>query len=131
MRHSTTLWDNSACIHNIPDASRFHSGMAEVGSVPGVYHYLPSQRDHSLDSPQSESIEELDSEIETDPSDGDTEEGDSGSAEAYRAFPEIDQSLGVGPMEQGPDASELSRWEAGNIPPGCRPTLKDFVQVPD
>lgn len=103
--------------------------MIEVACVPGVNHHPPSERDHSLDSPQLESVEELDSDINTNVSDGDTDEGDSDSVEAYRAFPEIDQPLDVGPMYQGPHASELSRWDAGTIVSGCKLTFEDFVQV--
>lgn len=103
--------------------------MIELGCVPGVRHHLPSERDHSLDSPQLESVEEPDSDIDTNASDGDTDEGDSGSVEAYRAFPEVDQSLGVGPMFQGPGASESSRGDAGTVFSGCRLTFEHSVQV--
>jgi len=126
MIRSAAVWNNSACIQNVPDASVFNPGMAEVGSVPGVNHYLPSRRDHSLDSPQSDSIEEQDSDIETDPSDGDTDEGDLDSTEEYRASPEVNQLLDVWPMDQRPDP-EIPRREAGSYPSGSRPTLKDFV----
>lgn len=103
--------------------------MTDVACVPGVNHHPPSERDHSHDSPQLESVEEPDSDIDTNASNGDTDEGDSDSVEAYRAFPELGQSLDVGLMFQGPDASESSRWDVGTIVSGCRLTFEDFVQV--
>lgn len=103
--------------------------MIEVGSVPGVRQHLPSQRDHSPDSPQLESAEEPDSDSDNNASDGDVDEGDSGSVEAYRAPPEADQSLDVAPLDQGSDTSEVSVWEASTNFTGCMPTLNDSVHV--
>ncbi len=129
MRHSATFWDNTACIRNVSDASRFHPGMIELGCVPGVRQHLSSQRDDSLDSQQLELVDEPDSDTDTNASDEDTDEGHSGSVEGHRAPPEVDQPLGVGPMDQGPDTSEVSRWEASANLTGCMPTLKDFSNV--
>ena len=73
---SDVVWDNSASVERVPDASTFHPAMSELGSVPGVGEYLRSQSEPYEILSNLDSDEDAENVIESDSSSGSTEEHD-------------------------------------------------------
>lgn len=91
---SDRVWNISACIETIPDASVIHPGMVGLGSVPGMDDYIFRQRERDEDD-QSDTNEQSGSSSED--SEG---EDDEDSTEDGEHLIEMGSSPSIGPADR-------------------------------
>lgn len=126
---SSTVWRNSACIQNVPDASVYHPAMAEFGSVPRLHNDLPDESDYIPDSPPWGAMGEHHSDSETDL----IEQvfgvaADAGAVGADQG-PDDEQSLAVGSVDRDHLPTEAQTWDVDEFSPGCKFLLGRYNQA--